>query len=88
MRWTVQGSGWGWLGYSKQLDKVVMTTSPNQDPVHLQVLPQMPPKLCSTFVLLRWAEVPTMMQAYSLHEALQDADDAVSRTGPGTTAGH
>ena len=41
-----QGSGWGWLGYSKQLGKVVMTTSPNQDPVHLQVQPQMPRVMC------------------------------------------
>ena len=56
--WTVQGSGWGWLGYSKQLDKVVMTTSPNQDPVHLQVLPQKPPnKRLSVILICRGAHM-------------------------------
>ena len=42
-----QGSGWGWLGYSKEHGKLIITTSPNQDPVHLQVRqywqPALPP---------------------------------------------
>jgi superoxide dismutase, Fe-Mn family len=29
----VQGSGWGWLGYSKEQKRVVMATLPNQDPL-------------------------------------------------------
>ena len=29
----VQGSGWGWLGYSKDLDKLVVATTSNQDPL-------------------------------------------------------
>ena len=29
----VQGSGWGWLGYDKAGKKLVLTTTPNQDPL-------------------------------------------------------
>jgi Fe-Mn family superoxide dismutase len=29
----VQGSGWGWLGYDKATQKLVVTTTPNQDPL-------------------------------------------------------
>jgi superoxide dismutase, Fe-Mn family len=29
----VQGSGWGWLGYDKATDRLVVTTTPNQDPL-------------------------------------------------------
>eukprot|EP01042_Synura_sphagnicola_P005313 gene5313-6776_t len=29
----IQGSGWGWLGYDKANDKLVITTLPNQDPL-------------------------------------------------------
>ena len=29
----VQGSGWGWLGYDKNLKILVVTTTPNQDPL-------------------------------------------------------
>ncbi len=29
----VQGSGWGWLGYSKDLGKLVVATTANQDPL-------------------------------------------------------
>jgi Fe-Mn family superoxide dismutase len=29
----VQGSGWGWLGYSKDLGKLVVATTSNQDPL-------------------------------------------------------
>eukprot|EP00605_Chrysophyceae_sp_TOSAG23-4_P002022 GSChrysophyteH1.ASY1.ANO1.2237.1 assembled CDS len=29
----VQGSGWGWLGYDKATDRLVVTTTANQDPL-------------------------------------------------------
>jgi Fe-Mn family superoxide dismutase len=29
----VQGSGWGWLGYNKDTDKLVIATTANQDPL-------------------------------------------------------
>ena len=29
----IQGSGWGWLGYSKKLDRLVIMTCANQDPL-------------------------------------------------------
>lgn len=29
----VQGSGWGWLGFNKDLKKLVIATTPNQDPL-------------------------------------------------------
>ena len=29
----VQGSGWGWLGYSKDMNKLVVATTSNQDPL-------------------------------------------------------
>ena len=29
----VQGSGWGWLGYNKALQRVEILTKPNQDPL-------------------------------------------------------
>lgn len=32
-----QGSGWGWLGYSKEHDKLVYASTPNQDPLVTQV---------------------------------------------------
>jgi len=32
----VQGSGWGWLGYSKAEDRLVIATCPNQDPLSHQ----------------------------------------------------
>jgi Fe-Mn family superoxide dismutase len=28
----VQGSGWGWLGYNKDLGRIQIATTPNQDP--------------------------------------------------------
>lgn len=31
-----QGSGWGWLGYSKDLKKLVYASTPNQDPLVIQ----------------------------------------------------
>ena len=29
----VQGSGWGWLGFDKTANKLVVTTTSNQDPL-------------------------------------------------------
>lgn len=29
----MQGSGWGWLGYNKEKDRVEIATLPNQDPL-------------------------------------------------------
>jgi Fe-Mn family superoxide dismutase len=29
----VQGSGWGWLGYNTESDKLVVATTANQDPL-------------------------------------------------------
>lgn len=29
----VQGSGWGWLGYNKKMDRLEITTCQNQDPL-------------------------------------------------------
>lgn len=29
----VQGSGWGWLAYNTEVDKLVITTTANQDPL-------------------------------------------------------
>ena len=34
---TVKGSGWGWLGWSKSLNKLMYASTPNQDPLVLQV---------------------------------------------------
>jgi superoxide dismutase, Fe-Mn family len=34
----VQGSGWSWLGYNKTLDRLVITTCANQDPLSTQGL--------------------------------------------------
>lgn len=34
----IQGSGWGWLGYHKANQKLVMTTCNNQDPLSTQGL--------------------------------------------------
>jgi len=34
----IQGSGWGWLGYNKAEDKLVVTTCANQDPLTTQGL--------------------------------------------------
>ncbi len=33
----LQGSGWGWLGWSKEYNKLMYSSTPNQDPLHLQV---------------------------------------------------
>ncbi len=30
---TFQGSGWGWLGYDKKVKKLLIVTTPNQDPL-------------------------------------------------------
>ena len=30
---SAQGSGWGWLGYSKDSGKLVLETTANQDPL-------------------------------------------------------
>ncbi|KAI9189359.1 Superoxide dismutase [Mn], mitochondrial [Blastocladiella emersonii ATCC 22665] len=30
---TLQGSGWGWLAYNKELKRLIITTTPNQDPL-------------------------------------------------------
>ena len=30
---TIQGSGWGWLGYNKETDKLEIVTTANQDPL-------------------------------------------------------
>ena len=35
----VQGSGWGWLGYSKEAGKLVVATTANQDPLVTQARP-------------------------------------------------
>lgn len=35
---TVQGSGWGWLGYSPELKRLVISTTANQDPLSTQGL--------------------------------------------------
>jgi Fe-Mn family superoxide dismutase len=32
---SVQGSGWGWLGYDKTADAVKIVTMPNQDPLSI-----------------------------------------------------
>jgi len=32
-----QGSGWGWLGYSKDSGKLVLETTANQDPLSTKV---------------------------------------------------
>jgi superoxide dismutase, Fe-Mn family len=32
----IQGSGWGWLGYNKNLKRLEMTTCANQDPLSTQ----------------------------------------------------
>jgi Fe-Mn family superoxide dismutase len=29
----IQGSGWGWLGFNKQNNRLEITTSANQDPL-------------------------------------------------------
>jgi len=29
----VQGSGWGWLGYNKETDRLQIATCANQDPL-------------------------------------------------------
>jgi Fe-Mn family superoxide dismutase len=29
----VQGSGWGWLGFNKQTNRLGITACPNQDPL-------------------------------------------------------
>lgn len=29
----VQGSGWGWFGYNKQMNKLQIATCQNQDPL-------------------------------------------------------
>lgn len=34
----MQGSGWGWLGYSKEAGKLVVATTANQDPLITQGL--------------------------------------------------
>jgi superoxide dismutase, Fe-Mn family len=34
----IQGSGWGWLGYCKEMQKLILTTCPNQDPLSVQGL--------------------------------------------------
>ncbi len=33
----MQGSGWGWLGWSKPLNKLLYASTANQDPLVLQV---------------------------------------------------
>ena len=34
----LQGSGWGWLGYSPELKRLIISTTANQDPLSTQVL--------------------------------------------------
>ncbi len=34
----IQGSGWGWLGFDKALNRLVITTCENQDPLHAKGL--------------------------------------------------
>ncbi|BDA51019.1 Superoxide dismutase [Mn], mitochondrial [Coccomyxa sp. Obi] len=34
----IQGSGWGWLGWSKEYNKLMYSSTPNQDPLTLQGL--------------------------------------------------
>ena len=36
-RMGMQGSGWGWLGWSKGLNKLMYASTANQDPLILQV---------------------------------------------------
>ena len=31
----VQGSGWGWLGYNKEADRLQIATCANQDPLQV-----------------------------------------------------
>jgi len=34
----IQGSGWGWLGYNKNLKRLELSTTANQDPLSAQGL--------------------------------------------------
>ncbi len=36
MAGAIQGSGWGWLGYDKAMNRLVLTTCANQDPLSTQ----------------------------------------------------
>ena len=50
LRRALAGAGWA---TARSLDKVVMTTSPNQDPVHLQVrCMAAPARTCVGLILL------------------------------------
>ena len=33
---SIQGSGWGWLGYDSETKRLILTTCANQDPVSMQ----------------------------------------------------
>ena len=43
----IQGSGWGWLGYSKKSKKLEIVTTSNQDPL-----------LCASWYLLLLCGIP------------------------------
>ena len=48
----LQGSGWGWLGYSGKEGRLVLTTTANQDPASTQV---------------RWVHMQRLLLGSSLH---------------------
>lgn len=61
-RFLLQGSGWGWLGYSPELKRLVITTTANQDPLSTQVflsapslpnVPQLHDLACVTLLRLQ-----------------------------------
>lgn len=67
----LQGSGWGWLGFSPELKRLVITTTANQDPLSTQVfvsassLPNVPQlHLLACIIMFR-------LQVTDIHDDLQ-----------------